>query len=105
MANLSLEQAHFVWSNRGVDPFGKRSRSLPPQARSNILPIDRLHLSPTPAARVVIEYEDGPNHLSVYDVSLTCSGETAAGRLYLGGYATGKFRIFRADHIHRAVLI
>lgn len=53
--------------------------------------------------RVVIEYEDRPGCRSFHQVALTCTAESVAGMIYFGGYAHGRFSIFRADCIHRVV--
>ena len=66
-----------------------------------------LRLStPVPGTPMVMfEYEDNEGIRSVHRVSLTCSGEGHGGLIYFGGYDKGKFKIFRADCIHRVVTL
>jgi hypothetical protein len=75
----------------------------PVASPSKVIAFSDLRLRHPMAAqrRVRIEYEDRPGHRSLYEVSLTCTAEGCGGLIYFGGYAKGKFSIFRADCIHR----
>ncbi len=52
---------------------------------------------------VLLEYEEPQGVRTVHQVALTCTAEGRHGLIYFGGYDKGKFRVFRADCIHRVV--
>jgi hypothetical protein len=56
-------------------------------------------------AKVLLEYENHRGGRSLHEVSLTCSGEGVDGVVYLGGFAAGKFSVFRADCIRRVTVL
>jgi hypothetical protein len=104
LAILSLERIHSFWFNRRVKPDDCGSAILTPVAPSaKVIAFSDLRLRHPMAEqrRILIEYEDRPGNRSFHEVSLTCTAEGFGGLIYFGGYAKGKFSIFRADCIHR----
>jgi hypothetical protein len=88
-----------------VNPEPKLSPEQQP-VRGKVVEFADLRLSTPMTGQPVVlfEYEDRQGVRSVHQVALTCTSERA-GQVYFGGYDKGKFRVFRADCIHRVVTL
>jgi hypothetical protein len=104
--HLSLERIHSICFNRGVKPEPKLSPTQQP-VRGKVIEFADLRLSTPMTGQPVVlfEYEDRQGVRSVHQVALTCTAEGRGGQIYFGGYDKGKFRVFRADSIHRVVTL
>jgi hypothetical protein len=76
-------------------------------ARGQVVEFADLRLSTPMSGQPVVlfEYEDRQGVRSIHQVALTCTAEGRGGLVYFGGYDKGKFRVFRADCIHRVVTL
>jgi hypothetical protein len=90
-----------------VNPEPQSLVSNPQPATAKLIDFAGLRLNTPMTGQpvVMLEYEDRPGVRSVHQVSLTCTGRGHGGLIYFGGYDKGKFRIFRADSIHRVVAL
>ena len=104
--HLSLEWIHSFCFNRHVNPEPKISPAQQP-VPGKVVEFSDLRLSTPMTGQPVVlfEYEDRQGVRSVHQVALTCTGEGRGGHVYFGGYDKGKFRVFRADCIHRVVTL
>ena len=105
--DLSLERAHFICFNRLVNSVQTPAPLSQPSSTAKVVSFTDLRLAnPVENQPVVLfEYEGKPGVRSTHQVTLTCTGEGHGGFVYFGGYDQGKFRIFRADCIHRVVTL
>jgi hypothetical protein len=101
--DMSLEQIHSLCSNGDVNSDDPALASKTIGASGKLIAFADLRLPQalTGLGKVLIEYEDRKGVRSFHRVSLTCKGTGRGGMVYLGGYDSGKFSIFRADGIHR----